>query len=226
MRPSSKFSRLALAATFAPLGLLILVVATAGRQPHSEFFSNVLQSGIVVWATVCALRVTRRSSGYLRRLWLLFSVSLLFLVLAQALETYYASLAHTPFTTPWPSDSVFILWVIPALIMLLPRPDEEFAGIAWETILDFVQVGIVALTAYLYFFYLTSRWEAEGPRMVLREIWLQMFRDLAIAAAFMIQSRNSESPPVKGLFHRVSLFFLLSAGSFICYLFSWPGGPG
>jgi PAS domain S-box-containing protein len=110
--------------------------------------------------------------------------------------------------------------------MLLPRPDEEFAGIAWETVLDFVQVGIVALTAYLYFFYLTYRWEAEGPRMVLREIWLQMFRDLALAAAFMIRSRNSESPLAKGLFHRVSLFFLLSAGSSICYLISWPGGPG
>lgn len=225
MQPSSKFSRLALAATFAFLGLLIFVVATAGR-PKSELFSNVLQSGIVVCATFCALRVTGRTSGYLRRLWLLFAVSLLFLVLAQVLETYYASLAHKLFATPWPSDIVFILWVIPALIMLLPRPDEESVGIAWETVLDFVQVGIVALTAYLYFFYLTSRWEAEGPRVAVREIWLQMFRDLAIAAAFMIRSRNSESPPVKALFRRVLLFFLLSAGSSICYLISWPGRPG
>jgi len=225
LQPSSKFSRLALAATFAFLGLLIFVVATAGR-PKSELFSNVLQSGIVVCATFCALRVTGRTSGYLRRLWLLFAVSLLFLVLAQVLETYYASLAHKLFATPWPSDIVFILWVIPALIMLLPRPDEESVGIAWETVLDFVQVGIVALTAYLYFFYLTSRWEAEGPRVAVREIWLQMFRDLAIAAAFMIRSRNSESPPVKALFRRVLLFFLLSAGSSICYLISWPGRPG
>jgi len=207
--PSSKFSRTALAVAFVPLALLILVVATAGRQPNSELFSNVLQSGIVVWATVCALRVAARSSGYLRRLWSLFAVSLAFLVLAQVLETYYASLAHIPFATPWPSDIVFILWVIPALIMLLPRPDEEFAGIAWETVLDFVQVGIVVLTAYLYFFYLTSRWEAEGPRIVVREMWLQMFRDFALAAAFMIRLRNGETPPVKALFRNVSLFFLL-----------------
>jgi PAS domain S-box-containing protein len=224
--PSGKFSRLALAVAFLSLGLLILVVATAGRQPHSQFLSDVLQSGIVVWATVCALRVTARSSGYVRRLWLLFAVSLVFLVLAQVLETYYASLAHTPFATPWPSDIVFILWVIPALIMLLPRPSGEFEGIAWETILDFVQVGIVALTAYLYFFYLTSFWEVEGPRMVVRGVWLQLSRDLALAAAFMIRSRNSKSPPVKALFRNVSVFFLLSTGSSISYLISWPGGPG
>jgi len=156
----------------------------------------------------------------------LFSVSLLLVVVAQSLETYYEGLAHTPFATPWPSDIVFILWVIPALIMLLPRPDKESTGIDWETILDFTQVGIVALTAYLYFFYLTSRWEAEGPQMVLKEIWLQMYRDLAIAAAFLLRSRTSVSEPAKVLFRRVSLFFLLSTGASITYLLSGQGGAG
>jgi len=156
----------------------------------------------------------------------LFTVSLLLVVVAQVLETYYEGLAHTPFATPWPSDVGFILWVIPALIMLLPRPDKEHGGIDWETILDFAQVGIVALTAYLYFFYLTSRWESEGPQMVTKEIWLQIYRDLAIAAAFLLRSRASVSEPAKVLFRRVSLFFLFATGASMTYLLSGQGSTG
>lgn len=226
MLPSSKSSRFALSVAFALLALLVLVVARAGHQANGQLLSDLLQSAIAAWAAACASWVTMRSSGYLRRLWLLFTISLLLVVVAQALETHYESLAHTPFATPWPSDIVFILWVIPALIMLLPRPEKESAGIDWETILDFVQVGIVALTAYLYFFYLTSRWEAEGPQMVTKEIWLQMYRDLAIAAAFLMRSRASVSEPAKALFRRVSLFFLLTAGASISYLLSGQGGAG
>ncbi len=224
--PSSKLSRFALAVAFALLALLVLVVAREGHHANSQLLSDLLQSAIVASAAACALWVTGRSTGYLRRLWLLFTVSLLLVVVAQVLETYYEGLAHTPFATPWPSDVGFILWVIPALIMLLPRPDKEHGGIDWETILDFAQVGIVALTAYLYFFYLTSRWESEGPQMVTKEIWLQIYRDLAIAAAFLLRSRASVSEPAKVLFRRVSLFFLFATGASMTYLLSGQGGTG
>lgn len=227
MLPSGKFSRFALSVAFALLALLVLVVARAGgHHAHTQLLSDLLQSAVVAWAAACAWWVTRRTSGYLRRLWLLFTVSLLFAAVAQILETYYEALAHTPFATPWPSDIVFILWVIPVFIMLLPHPDKESVGIDWVTILDFAQVGIVALTAYLYFFYLTSRWEAEGPQMVAKEIWLQACRDLAIAAAFLWRSRATVSEPAKALFRRVSLFFLLTTGASITYLLSGQGGAG
>lgn len=223
MLPSGKFSRFALAVACLLTGsvLLVVVVAEEGHPANSQIFSDLLQSALAVCAGICATRVTLRSSGYLRRLWLLFTVSLFLVIVAQAAETYYESLAFKPFATPWPSDILFILWVIPALIMLLPRPDEESVGLPWETILDFSQVAIVALTAYLYFFYLTSRWEAEGQRLVMNEIQLQSYRDLTIAAAFLIRSRG-ESQPVKALFRRVSLFFLLSVASSIAYLISLP----
>ena len=221
MLPSSKFSRMVLAVASLLTVLVILVVAEAGHLAKSQLFSDLLQSALVVCAGISGIRVTTRSAGYLRRLWLLFTVSLFLVLVAQVIETRYESITFRPFATPWPSDVLFILWVIPALIMLLPRPDEESGGIAWETILDFSQVAIVALTAYLYFFYLTSRWEAEGQRLVMNEIQLQLYRDLAIAAAFLIRSRG-ESQPAKALFRRVSLFFLLSMASSFAYLISLP----
>src|SRR6266404_4766127 len=52
----------------------------------------------------------------------------------------------------------------PTVTMLLPRPTREPGTIDWQLVLDFAQVGVVALTAYLYFFYVSSRWEAEGQQ--------------------------------------------------------------
>jgi hypothetical protein len=209
---SGKFTRFAPAIAGLLTALLVFVVVRASVSANSQLVSDLLQTAIAACAAVSSFLVSERSSGYVRRLWRLFTLSLILVVCAQVIESYYENLAHTPFAKPWLSDIVFLLWVIPALIMLLPRPAEEFAGIAWETILDFAQLGIVALTAYLYFFYLTSRWGAEGPQMVLNEIWLQMYRDLALAAAFLIGWQTTRSKPVKALFGRISLFFLLTAG--------------
>ena len=221
MLPSGKFSRFALAVACLLTGVLTLLVAGAPRNGPA---SDLLQSAVAVLASICAVRVTRASKGHLRRLWLLFTISVFLACAAQILKTYYKHIAHLPFASPWPSDILFILWVIPALMMFLPGSDDESGGIDWPTILDFVQVGIVALTAYLCFFYLTSRWQAEGTQMVLSVFRTQMYRDIAIVAAFALASRASASQSVKTLFKGVALFFLLEAG-WAFYLVNWPA-PG
>lgn len=219
MLPSSKFSRFALAVACLLTGTLVLTVTGARGSPRLT--SDLLQSAVAVVAELCAIRVTRTSTGHLRRLWLLFTISVFLVCAAAILKIYYKHILHLPLNTPWPSDILFILWVIPALMMFLPRSDDESGGIDWPTILDFAQVGIVALTAYLYFFYLTSRWQAEETQMILNIFRLQMYRDITIAAAFVIGSWASASPSVKALFKGMSLFFLLEAGWAI-YLVNWP----
>ncbi|HEY6945049.1 MAG TPA: PAS domain S-box protein [Candidatus Acidoferrum sp.] len=218
MLPSSKFSRAILGVAGSLYGLLILLVIGAGAWPKSQLASGLLQSAIVVWTGICSLQITRRSSEPLRRLWLLLTISIFLVSAAQILETYYENITHLPFASPWPSDILFILWVIPALMMLLPESYQETGGVDWQTALDFAQVGIVALTAYLYFFYLTSRWHAEGQQMVVRVTLLQLYRDVIIGAAFLIRSRFLASKPIQTLFTSVSVFFLLDAVSLLAYL--------
>src|SRR5690242_4055960 len=156
--PSSKFSRFALAVAGLLSGIMVLTVAET--QGNLRLASDLLQTAVAVVAGTCAMHVTRASKGHLRRLWMLFTISVFVVCAAEILRIYYKHIVHLPLNTPWPSDILFILWVIPALMMFLPRSDDESGGIDWPTILDFAQVGIVALTAYLYFFYLTSRWQA------------------------------------------------------------------
>ena len=213
MRPSGKFSWFILAVGGLLTALLFLVVEEVPRPATSLLLSDLLQTAIVVWAALCSLLVAKRSSGYLRQLWMLLATALFLGSAAQALETYYQCFAHAPSLTPWPSDILFILWVTPAAMMLLPRPERESGAIDWQQVLDFAQIGVVALTAYLYFFYVPSRWEAEGPRMVLKITRLQLVRDVMLAAGLLIRAMAVSGSSIRAFFQRMAAVFLVAGAS-------------
>ena len=219
MLPSGRFSWLALAVA-ALLAAILLVGFVGIHSPATSLlFSDILQSTIALWASFCAFYVARRSTRYLRQLWLLLGCALVLSAAAQILGTYYLNFARLPSYSPWPSDILFLFWVTPAIMMFLPRPAEESSGINWLQVLDFAQVGVVALTAYLYFFYVPSRWEVEGPQMVLKVLRLQMFRDLVLAAVFALQAAAVSTHSVRAFFRRMSFFFLLSCAADLYPLF-------
>jgi len=103
-------------------------------------------------------------------------------------------------------------------MMLLPRPDNESGAIDWQQVLDFAQIGVVALTAYLYFFYIPSRWEAEGPQMVLRISRLQFIRDAALASGFLISALTDTKDSIRAFFGRMTGIFLVAGVSELIFL--------
>jgi two-component system NarL family sensor kinase len=210
LRPSGKFFWVVLTVAGLLTALYFIVIAEAPRPATSLLLSDLLQTAIVMWAAVCALLVAKRTSGYLRQLWTLLATALFLAGAAQAIETYYQSIAHAPTLTPWPSDILFILWVTPAAMMLLPRPGEKSGAIDWQQVLGFAQIGVVALTAYLYFFYVPARWEAEGPQMLLKLNRLQMLRDAALAVSFLIRAVTVSERSIRAFFGRMACFFLVA----------------
>jgi PAS domain S-box-containing protein len=224
--PLSKFSGFALAVAAALTTLLVLVVEGIRSSATSLLYSDLLQTAIVLWAAYCALRIALRCAGYLRHLWMLLAVALVMAASAQALETYYQNISHPPPIVPWPSDVLFILWVVPCVMMLLPKPAVASGGIDWQQILDFVQAVVVGLTAYLYFFYVPSRWVAEGPNMVLKVLQLQTIRDAALAAGFSIWAAKVSAPTVRAFFGRMSFFFVLASSSELTYFISQHPASG
>jgi PAS domain S-box-containing protein len=218
LRPSGKFSWLVLAVAGLLTALLFFVVEAVPQPATSLLLSDLLQTAVVLWAALCSLLVARRSPGYMRQLWTLLTAALFLGCAAQGLETYYQCFAHAESFTPWPSDILFILWVTPAVMMLLPRPEKESGAIDWQQVLDFAQIGVVALTAYLYFFYIPSRWEAEGPQMVLKVIQLQMIRDATLAAGFLIRALTVPKGSIRSFFGRIAGLFLLAGASELIFL--------
>ena len=218
MRPPSNFSWLALAVAGFLTGVLFFVVEGIRQPATSLLLSDLLQTAIILWAVFCSVYVARRSSAYLRQLWMLLAAAFFLAFAAQALETYYQCFAHASSLTPWPSDILFLLWVTPAVMMLLPRPEKESGAIDWQQVLDFAQIGVVALTAYLYFFYIPSRWEAEGPQMVLKISRLQLIHDAALASGFLISAVTASKDTIRAFFGRMTGIFLVAGASEVVFL--------
>jgi len=84
--------------------------------------------------------------------------------------------------------------------------------------LDFAQIGVVALTAYLYFFYIPSRWETEGPQMVLKISRLQMIRDAALAAGFLTSAITVSKDSIQAFFLGMAGIFLVAGASEFVFL--------
>ncbi|HXZ19596.1 MAG TPA: PAS domain S-box protein, partial [Candidatus Acidoferrales bacterium] len=188
-----------------------LIYAVGGVRSlwASHVASDVIQALLVVWAAMCATVVARRSSGHLRQLWSSFAVSVWLLAAGQAMVSYFSMFAHARTATPWPSDVVNFIWVVPAAMMLLPYAGSHQTGINWQRTLDFIQAGIVALMVYLYFFYVPSLWEAEGLRMFRRLMVGIVLRDAILAASFGIRARLTRPSPARRFFSRIAIFFVI-----------------
>lgn len=200
--------------------LLVLAVEGIRSPPASLLYSDLAQTAIVLWAAICTFRVALRSSGYLRQLWMLLGLALSMATAAQGMETYFRNVSRMPTVVPWPSDILFLLWVVPTVMMFLPRPAEKSGWIRWQQVLDLLQAAVVGLTVYLYFFYTASRWEGEGSQMVWRILQLQTMRDGALGAAFSIWAARISEPALRAFFGRMSLFFALASLSELAYFFS------
>src|SRR5258706_8968949 len=125
---------------------------------------------MVLLAALASSDAARRSQGYTRQLWTLLAIALFLETLAQAITTYYQRFVPGSSYMPIPSDILFFVWAAPVFMMFLPAADEKSRGWDWLRILDFAQIAIVAITAYLYFFYSPSKWLASAsdlPRQIL-----------------------------------------------------------
>ena len=220
--PREGFFKLANVTTLVIAFLLCYAIAGV-HSAASLHLSFVLQTAVVLWAAFCSLRRARKSHGHLRRLWILLASALFLASAAQGLETYYEIFIYPQnlALTPWPSDVLFILWVTPTLMMFLPHPAEQPKGVAWEEILDVAQVVVVALTAYLYFFYIQSKWAVEGAHMIQKIFRVQTIRDVALCVGFLIHAATMKTRPMRSFFRAMAVFFLLQSAFDAIYLLNW-----
>lgn len=220
MLPSGKFPRFALAAALL-LALLLACDLEFVRSASTRLLlSNSLDLAMVVFAAACCFYVARRSSGYPRQLWFLLAIAFTLETLAEAISSYYQSFVPGAAQLPWPSDVLFFLWPAPIVMMFLPRSGSEAPGIDWLHILDFLQVGIVAATAYLYFFNLPSRWQAHSTSLVRQILVLYIVRDLSLSLVFFFRSRAFLPSWLRSFFFVLGFLFLAAVLSDAEYLFT------
>jgi PAS domain S-box-containing protein len=224
--PSSKFPRFAIAVAILIAVLLLLDLETVRDAAKSLLISNSLDLVMVLLASACSLYVARRSSAYARQLWFLLAIAFALEALAQAISSYYQSFVPGAAQVPWPSDILFFVWPAPVFMMFLPRSDEDPTGIDWLRILDFLQIAIVAVTAYLYFFYSSARWQAEQPALLRQILVLYIVRDLILSLAFFWRSRAFLPSWLRSFSFVLGFVFLTAVLSDADYLFTLGTSAG
>ena len=209
--PAGKFPRIVLAVAALVAALMVLDLEAVRNAATSLFFSNSLDLLIVLLAAGCCFYAARRSSGYARQLWTLLGIALGMETTAQAVTTYYQSFVPNYAQLPLPSDILFFVWAAPVFMMFLPGSEEKDSRWDWLRILDFAQIAIVAATAYLYFFYVPSRWQSNGTDLPRQILIVYMVRDFLLAGGFFFRSRTSVSAGLRSFSLGLFFVFLMAA---------------
>jgi len=220
LSPGGKFPRIAIAVAAVLAALLIADLLTVQIAKKSLLVANSLDFAMVLWASCCSFYVAQRSTGYARQIWTLLGIALALETLAQAISTYYQSFVPGSAHALWPSDVLFFLWVAPVFMMFLPPPEGKGEGVDWLRALDFAQITIVAGTAYLYFFYVPSRWQTNEASLLRQILILYIARDLILSAGFLLRSRTSLSPWLKLFSLGMAAVFFAAGASDGDYLFT------
>ena len=218
MLPSGWFARTALAAAFLFALLLVLDLELVRSAAGRLLASNALGFAVVLLAAVCCFAAARRASGFARQLWLLLATALTLESFAQGITTYYQSFVPNSAGSPWPSDVLFFVWAAPVFMIFLPRSDDQHTGIDSLRLLDFLQIAIVAVTVYVYFFYSPLDWKAEPDKLLRQILFLYIIRDLTLSLAFAFRSRGHSPAWLRSLSVVLAVVFLTATLSDADYL--------
>ncbi len=116
---------------------------------------------------------------------------------------------HASYEIRWPSDPLVFFWVAPIFmaLFLVSRGGRE----RWDSVqmLDFAQILILTMAAYLAFLFVPSEWQAAGRWMAKRGWDTTNVRDPLLTAGLAARAFFSHSRLVQSLFRRLAAFFLL-----------------
>jgi PAS domain S-box-containing protein len=92
--------------------------------------------------------------------------------------------------------------------------------------LDFLQIAILAVTLYMYFFYSPLRWKADEGLLLRQILVLYIGRDLLLGTCFFARSRSAHAAWVRSFFASLALFFLGYLLSDAAYLLTLSSSVG
>ena len=185
---------------------------------HATLASNIIEFALVLLAAAACFEAANRTTVYARRFWRLMGVAFALYALGQAMATYYDSVLHASFEQYWPSDILFLFHVAPmALALFLGDDTAESRVYRWQRWLDFLQIGIVSLSAYFFFLYLPLALPHSRASIDLLYVKVTAGRGLLIASAFILRATLTNSKLVKSLFGRMALFLVIFFACEVAY---------
>src|SRR6266404_1493421 len=189
------------------LSAALLVCHFVALLFHSTIASSLIEFFLVITVVVACVQAAARAAGYARRFWRLMAVAFGLYALGQAMATYYDSVLHASLDQYWPSDILFLFHVGPMALALFLSDDGADSQVhRWQRWLDFLQIGIVSLSAYLFFLYLPFLLPHSRASIDTLYVQVTAWRGALIAVAFVLRATLTNSKLVKSLCGRMAIF--------------------
>src|SRR5256885_1448125 len=196
------------------IALHVVVVLALGTSASGSFIGNSLQIIACGLATAMALGAFRRGTGLSKPFWLLVACGVAVWGVANLGWMYYEILLRMEPPTGSAVRFLFGTQVIFFAMALLLDQEKNSAKLDAESLLDFIQIGIVFFFIFLGFYYLPAH-HMDAHRAYVREIWLETGEDVALVALALIQAARARTEGLRKLYSGFAaylLFFTISAG--------------
>ncbi|MFY9562534.1 MAG: GGDEF domain-containing protein [Terriglobales bacterium] len=196
---------------FQAVALLAMGTNRAGRSVSllTLVAHNVL-------AIACAWIMFRRARGVAALFWFLFAISLLILLIPQAVGAYDTAFAQSTLSeSTW--RVLFCLYGAPILMMLfLPETDRQ--RLKSEVFLDLFQVAIVVGLAFTSLFLLPVQQMLPNDAFV-RNISVSNLESIFLLAAVSVRLLFARNLATRGLLLRLGFFLVFCA--VVTYIGNW-----
>jgi hypothetical protein len=193
---------------------------------HSALASNIIEFLLLLLAMAACFETAARAEGYGRQFWRLMGIAFALYAAGQVLATYYDSVLHASLLEWWPSDVLFLYHYAPmAMALFLGDDTAESRVYRWQRWLDFLQIGIVSVSAYVFFLYLPLNATRRPEDLNALYWWVFTARNFILALTFVLRAVLTKSRLVKSPFGRMAVFLVLFGigDSVFVYAQTWQG---
>src|SRR6267154_2744857 len=207
MKEPLRMSRKLLALASVVVGLHIVEALTVGTSTLGSFLANGLQLFACGFAAVMAFGASRRGRGLSHTFWLIFGASIAMWGVANLGWMYYEVVLHSEPPTTSAVRFLFGLESVLIAITLFLDQDKDSPRIDAESVLDFIQIGIVFFFVFLEYYYLPAH-RLDDQSAFLREMRVENLEDAfltVLAALQMVRARKRE---IRKLYGGLALYLL------------------
>jgi PAS domain S-box-containing protein len=190
------------------VALHIVAVLTLGISPTGSLIGNLLQISACAFAAAMAFAASRRAPGLCRAFWVFVGCGLAIWAVANLGWMYYETMLHGE---PPAGSVVRFLFGTQSIFFALAvflNQDKDSSSLDAESVLDFVQIGIVFFFIYLGFYYLPAH-HLDARSAYMREIWVEGGEKAALVALALIQAARARTEQVRKLYRGFAVYLLI-----------------
>ena len=200
-------SRKLLALVSFIVGLHIVEALTLGTSTLGSFLANGLQIFACGLAAVMAFGASRRGRGLSRTFWLIFGASIAMWGVANLGWMYYEVVLHSEPPTTSAVRFLFGLESVLIAITLFLDQDKDSPRIDPESVLDFIQIGIVFFFIYLEYYYVPAH-RLDNYSAFLRGMRVENVEDALLTALAAFQALRARKQHTRKLYGGLALYLL------------------